>query len=189
MFLPDLVVRSRRVVTARETRAAAIHVRGGKIVGVLPFDHVPEGCPLDDWADTVVMPGAVDTHVHLNEPGRTEWEGVETGTRAAAAGGITTLLDMPLNSVPATTTVAALEAKRRAAAAKCSVDVGFLGGVVPGNAKDLPALVEAGVFAFKCFLVPSGVDEFPSVGEADLRLAMPVLAAHRATLMAHAELP
>src|SRR4026207_1057829 len=112
------------------TGPAAVHVRSGKIIGVLAFDDVPSGCPIDDAAGAVVMPGVVDTHVHVNEPGRTEWEGFETATRAAAAGGGTRMADMPLNSVPATTTVAALDAKRRAAAGKCSVDVGFWGGVV-----------------------------------------------------------
>jgi len=189
MFQPDLVVRSRRVVTLDGVRAAAIHIRAGKIVGVLPFDDVPEGCPIDDCGDLTVMPGLVDTHVHVNEPGRTDWEGFETATQAAAAGGVTTIVDMPLNSIPATTTVAALELKRAAAAGKCAVDVGFWGGVVPGNAGDLASLHEAGVFGFKCFLVPSGVDEFPHVDEAQLRIAMPALARLGATLLAHAELP
>ncbi len=123
------------------------------------------------------MPGLVDTHVHINEPGRTEWEGFETATRAAAAGGVTTLIDMPLNSIPATTTAAALETKRTAARKKCWVNVGFWGGVVPGNAGELRALRRAGVFGFKCFLVPSGVPEFENVSEGDLRAALPKLAA------------
>src|SRR5438094_549495 len=166
---------------------AAIHVRAGKIIGVLPFDDVPDGCPVDDCADLTVMPGVVDTHVHVNEPGRTEWEGFETATAAAAAGGVTTIVDMPLNSIPATTTAAALEAKRQAAAGKCAVDVGFWGGVVPGNASELDALCDAGVLGFKCFLAPSGVDEFAAVAEADLRVALPVLARRRMPLLAHAE--
>ena len=135
------------------------------------------------------MPGIVDTHVHINEPGRTEWEGFETATRAAAAGGVTTLIDMPLNSIPATTTAAALETKRTAARKKCWVNVGFWGGVVPGNAKDLRALHRAGAFGFKCFLVPSGVPEFVNVGEDDLRIALPILASLDAPLLVHAELP
>jgi allantoinase len=131
----------------------------------------------------------VDTHVHVNEPGRTDWEGFDTATRAAAAGGITTIVDMPLNSIPATTTVAALEAKRSAARGKCHVDVGFWGGVVPGNAGALEALVDAGIRGFKCFLVPSGVDEFRHVCEKDLHAALPSLARHRVPLLVHAESP
>ena len=137
--------------------------------------------------DLVVSPGLVDTHVHINEPGRTEWEGFDTATRAAAAGGVTTLVDMPLNSVPATTTVAALRAKVDAARAQCHVDVGFWGGVVPGNAGELEGLVDAGVRGFKCFLVPSGVDEFPAVDEDDLRQALPILARRSVPLLVHAE--
>ena len=151
MFLPDLVVRSHRVVTDGQTRPAAIHIRAGKIIGVLDFDDVPAGCPLDDAGDAVVMPGVVDTHVHVNEPGRTDWEGFDTATRAAAAGGVTTIVDMPLNSIPATTTVAGFDAKRRAAEGKCFVDVGFWGGVVPGNVSELQGLVAAGVLASNAF--------------------------------------
>jgi allantoinase len=189
MFLPDLVVRSRRVVTGGRLRPAAIHIRTGRIAGVLDFEDVPAGCPLDDAGDAVVMPGVVDTHVHVNEPGRTEWEGFDTATRAAAAGGVTTIVDMPLNSIPATTSVAGFDAKRRAAEGKCFVDVGFWGGVVPGNEPELQGLVAAGVLGFKCFLVPSGVDEFPGVTEADLRIAMPALAKLGVPLLVHAELP
>jgi allantoinase len=187
--LPDLVVRSRRVVADGQTRPAAVHIHGGAIAGVLDFDDVPAGCPLDDGGDAVVMPGVVDTHVHVNEPGRTDWEGFDTATRAAAAGGVTTIVDMPLNSIPATTSVAGFDAKRRAAAGKGFVDVGFWGGVVPGNVSELQGLVAAGVLGFKCFLVPSGVDEFPAVTEADLRIAMPVLAKLGVPLLVHAELP
>jgi allantoinase len=131
----------------------------------------------------------VDSHVHINDPGRTDWEGFATATAAAAAGGVTTLMDMPLNSVPATNNPKALDRKRRAAEGKCHVDVGFLGGVVPGNTANLQGLWDAGVYGFKCFLVPSGVSEFPHVTEADLDKAMPVLAKWNATLMAHCELP
>lgn len=137
----------------------------------------------------MVIPGLVDTHVHINEPGRTEWEGFATATAAAAAGGVTTLLDMPLNSIPATTSASALAKKRKAAASQARVDVGFLGGVVPGNSDDLPQLWEQGVYAFKCFMVPSGVKEFGHVTAKDLHSAMPVLAQLRAPLMVHAELP
>ena len=187
--LPDLVVRSRRIVLTDGTRPAAVFIREGTIVGIRDFDDVPSGCQLDDVGADVVMPGVVDTHVHVNEPGRTEWEGFETATRAAAASGVTTIIDMPLNSIPSTTSVSALEAKRRAAEGKCFVDVGFWGGVVPGNASELPALHAAGVFGFKCFLVPSGVDEFRCESEADLRAAMPTIATLGAPLLVHAELP
>ena len=142
-----------------------------------------------DAGELLVMPGLVDTHVHVNEPGRTNWEGFESATRAAAAGGITTLLDMPLNSIPATTTVAALAIKRAAAEGKTSVNVEFIGGVVPGNTGELEGLRDAGVRAFKCFLSPSGVDEFSHVAERDLAKAFPVLARLGLPLMVHAEDP
>jgi allantoinase len=183
------VIRSRRVVTPEGVRPAALHIRDGTIRRVAAWEDVPRNVAVEDVGDLVLMPGLVDTHVHVNEPGRTEWEGFETVTRAAAAGGVTTLLDMPLNSVPATTTVAGLEAKRLAARGKCTVDVGFIGGVVPGNARELAPLRAAGVLAYKCFLVDSGVDEFPGVHEEDLREAFPVLATLGVPLMVHAEHP
>ncbi|HEV2149037.1 MAG TPA: allantoinase AllB [Longimicrobiaceae bacterium] len=186
---PDLILRGRRVVLPDGVRPAAVHVARGRIAAIDPYDHDADGVPALDLGDAVLMPGLVDTHVHLNEPGRAEWEGFETGTRAAAAGGVTTLVEMPLNAVPATTTVPALRAKLDAAEGVCSVDVGFWGGVVPGNTAELPRLWEAGVLGFKCFLAPSGVDEFEHVGEAELRLAMPVLAELGAPLLVHAELP
>ncbi|MEP6691565.1 MAG: allantoinase AllB [Gemmatimonadaceae bacterium] len=185
----DLVVRARRVITADGSGARALHIRGGVIAAVAEHDDVPAAARLIDVGDRVIMPGLVDTHVHCNEPGRTQWEGFRTATRAAAAGGITTIVDMPLNSIPATTTVAALEAKRAAARGQCAVDVGFWGGVVPGNARDLAPLVAAGVLGFKCFLVPSGVDEFGAVGERELREAMPILRDLGVPLLVHAEVP
>jgi allantoinase len=185
----EFVLRSTRVVTPDGMAPRAILVRDGRIADIGSRDFAPAGATTVDAGDDVVMPGLVDTHVHINEPGRTEWEGFATATCAAAAGGVTTLLDMPLNSIPATTSLAALQAKRASATGKCRVDVGLLGGVVPGNARDLEALHNAGVFAFKCFLVPSGVPEFECVGERDLRAALPVLARLRATLMVHAEAP
>ena len=161
-----LVVRSRRVVLPEGERAAALHIDDGIIERIVEYDSDdPTGAKVFNVPDLVVSPGLVDTHVHVNEPGRTEWEGFDTATRAAAAGGVTTIVDMPLNSVPATTRVAALHAKIDAARAQCHVDVGFWGGVVPGNAGELDALIDAGVRGFKCFLVPSGVDEFPAVTE------------------------
>jgi allantoinase len=184
-----LTLRSRRVVTPDGTRPAAVHVEAGRIARVAAWADVPEGVPLVDAGDDVVMPGLVDTHVHVNEPGRTEWEGFATVTRAAAAGGVTTILDMPLNAVPATTTVAALDAKRAAARGRSVVRVEYIGGVVPGNVAELEGLAAAGVRAFKCFLSPSGVDEFPHVSEADLRAAFPTLARLGLPLMVHAEAP
>jgi allantoinase len=181
-------VRGKRVVTPEGIRAATVHIREGAIEGITDYDSLPSGTNSFDAGDSVVMPGLVDTHVHINEPGRTDWEGFDTATRAAAAGGVTTLIDMPLNSIPATTTGAALETKRLAARGKSWVDVGFWGGVVPGNAGELRELHRAGAFGFKCFLVPSGVPEFSNVNEDDLRAALPELAALDAPLLVHAEL-
>jgi allantoinase len=187
--VPEFVIRGRRVVTDGGMAPAAVHVRGGVIAAVMGYDEVAANATLVEVGDAVLMPGIVDTHVHINEPGRAEWEGFATATRAAAAGGVTTLIEMPLNSIPATTTVPALAAKLEAARGRCHVDVGFWGGVVPGNEHDLAPLWEAGVFGFKCFLAPSGVPEFAHVGESDLRAAMPILASLGAPLLAHAELP
>ena len=186
---PDLIVRGERVATVEGIRPAAVHIALGRIERVAGYDEPTGPAPVIDAGDAVVFPGLVDSHVHVNEPGRTDWEGFASATRAAAAGGVTTLVDMPLNSIPATTSVAALEAKRAAADAQCAVDVGFLGGVVPGNAGELRGLHYAGVLGFKCFLAPSGVAEFPPVSEPELRAALPVLAELSAVLMVHAELP
>jgi allantoinase len=192
MAAPEFILRSKRVITSKGETAAAIHVRAGKIHAVRAYDDVPAGAALEDVGELAVLPGVVDTHVHINEPGRTEWEGFESATRAAAAGGVTTLVEMPLNSIPATTSGAAFREKCDAARGKLHVDTGFWGGVVPENAKteaELRALYEAGAFGFKCFLVPSGVEEFPCVTERDLRAALPTLAKLGATLLVHAELP
>lgn len=170
-------------------RAATVVVRDGKIAGIEDYGARPVGVPTWDVGQHVVLPGLVDTHVHINDPGRADWEGFEHATRAAAAGGITTVVDMPLNSIPPTTTIGGLEAKRAAASGRCHVDVFFWGGVVPGNTPDLERLARAGVLGFKCFLSPSGVDEFPHVDEDDLREAMPVVASLNLPLLAHAELP
>ncbi|HEX8634947.1 MAG TPA: allantoinase AllB [Pyrinomonadaceae bacterium] len=190
MSVPEFVIRGRRVVTPEGCVAAAVRVRGGRVAAVGAFEEVARDVPLVEVDDAaVLLPGLVDTHVHINEPGRADWEGFQTATRAAAAGGVTTLVEMPLNSIPATTTRDHLETKRAAAVGKCHVDVGFWGGVVPGNAAELPRMFEGGVFGFKCFLVPSGVDEFAHVTEADLRAAMPLLARLGALLIVHAETP
>ena len=160
---------------------------GGTIERVAAWDDVPAGVRVADYGELAVLPGIVDTHVHLNEPGRTEWEGFATATRAAAAGGVTTLVDMPLNSIPPTTTREAFAAKRDAARGQCAVDVGFWGGVVPGNQRELAGLVADGVRGFKCFLVDSGVAEFGWVGEPDLAPAMQILASLGVPLLVHAE--
>jgi allantoinase len=185
----DLVIRGDRVATPEGARAASIHISQGRIVRLAGFDEDAGSSPVIEARDSLVMPGLVDSHVHVNEPGRADWEGFETATRSAAAGGITTLLDMPLNSIPATTSVAALELKRVAAEGKTVVSVEFIGGVVPGNIAELEPLRDAGVRAFKCFLTPSGVDEFQNVTEGDLREAFPVLAKLGLPLMVHAEDP
>jgi allantoinase len=182
-----MVIRSPRVVLPEGIRPATIRIADGRVVAIGPYedaahaDHLPHPAHL-------VIPGLIDTHVHVNDPGRSQWEGFDTATAAAAAGGITTIVDMPLNSIPATTSLRALEAKR-AAASVARVDVEFWGGVVPGNAGALDALADAGVRGFKCFLTPSGVDEFGAVDEADLRLALPVLARRGLPLLVHAEWP
>jgi allantoinase len=184
-----LVVRSNRVILPEGERAAALHIRDGVIERILAFgSEDPTGAKVFNVPDLVVSPGLVDTHVHINEPGRSEWEGFDTATRAAAAGGVTTLVDMPLNSVPPTTTVSALRAKVEAARAQCHVDVAFWGGLVPGNTAELEPLIDEGVRGFKCFLVPSGVEEFPAVTEKDLRLALPILASRGVPLLVHAEM-
>ena len=180
-------IRSRRVVTPFGVVPATILIRGGKIAEVGPIDHPAGDLPVDDFGDLMVLPGLVDTHVHINDPGRADWEGFATATAAAAAGGITTLVDMPLNSSPVTTTPEALAAKLDAARGKLRVDVGFFGGIIPGNADQIEPLADLGVVGFKAFLSPSGIDEFPNVDEADLRRAMPILARRGLPLLAHAE--
>ena len=168
-------------------RPAAVVIDGEHVAAVLPAP--PPGADVVALAeDEVLLPALVDTHVHVNEPGRTEWEGFETATAAAARGGITTIVDMPLNSIPVTTSLAALEAKIAAAEGKLAVDVGLWGGVVPGNTGELAPMVAAGAFGFKCFTCPSGIDEFPPVAEADMRAAMRALKPLGVPLLVHAEL-
>jgi allantoinase len=192
--------RSTRVVTPAGLRPATVLVRAGRIVDVADWNHVPATAHLRDYGDYVLMPGLVDTHVHINEPGRTEWEGFKTATQAAAAGGVTTLVDMPLNCVPETTSVAALEAKRASASGQAWVDWMAWGGVVgrgggdgglgesPGNEGQLAELIAAGVAGFKCFLIDSGIDGFAWSDEAQLRKALAVLRGSGLPLLAHAEL-
>ncbi|MGW1501001.1 allantoinase AllB [Streptomyces mirabilis] len=184
------MLRSTRVITPEGTRAATVAVAAGRITAVLAYDaEVPPGARLEDFGDDVLLPGLVDTHVHVNDPGRTEWEGFWTATRAAAAGGITTLVDMPLNSLPPTTTVDHLRTKQDVARSKAHIDVGFWGGALPDNVKHLRPLHDAGVFGFKAFLSPSGVDEFPELDQEQLARSLAEIAAFDGLLIVHAEDP
>jgi allantoinase len=183
----DLVLRSDRVLLPDGERPSAVAVRGGQIVALAGRDAALAAAQDEDLGGLALLPGLVDTHVHVNEPGRTGWEGFATATAAAAAGGVTTLLDMPLNSIPPTVDAAALEVKRKAAAGQCFVDVGFWGGAVPGNLAELRGLHEAGVFGFKCFLAPSGVEEFPPLGWPELEDVLAELHDLGALLVVHAE--
>jgi allantoinase len=179
---------SRRVVTPEGIRPAALLVEDERITAVMPISEVPADAERHDFGEAAILPGLVDSHVHINEPGRTEWEGFETATRAAAAGGYTTLIDMPLNCLPATTSVAALEEKRAAAQGKCRVDWGVWGGVVADNQNDVEPLAAAGALGFKCFMIDAGIDGFTMVNEAQLRAALPHVARTKLPLLVHAEL-
>ncbi|WP_407937066.1 allantoinase AllB [Kineosporia babensis] len=184
----DTVFRAPRVITTVGESARSIGIRDGRIVAIEPLDAGLEaGRVIELGEDVVLMPGLVDTHVHINEPGRTEWEGFASATRAAAAGGVTTLIDMPLNSIPPTTTVEGLEIKRKAASGAVYVDTGFWGGAVPGNLEELRPLHDAGVFGFKCFLLHSGVDEFQPLASAELEQYLGVLQDFGALMIVHAE--
>lgn len=185
----DLVVRSRRTVTPEGERPLAVAVRDGVIAALLPYEAAVPAGESADLGDLPLLPGLVDSHVHVNEPGRTHWEGFATATRAAAAGGVTTIVDMPLNSLPPTVDVAALEVKRKAAEGRCHVDVAFWGGAIPGNLADLRPLHEAGVAGVKCFLSPSGVEEFPALDRDGLRAALTEVADFDGLLIVHAEDP
>ncbi|OIH94505.1 allantoinase AllB [Curtobacterium sp. MCBA15_001] len=190
MSAGSVVLRAQQAWVGESSGPAAVVVRGGRITEVLPVDAVVDGVPDHRIPDGhVLLPGLVDTHVHVNEPGRTEWEGFASATRAAALGGVTTIIDMPLNSIPATTTVDALAVKRASAAGRIAVDVGFWGGAVPDALGSLDALHEHGVFGFKCFTAPSGVDEFPHLDPSQLRRAISEVAAIDALLIVHAEDP
>jgi allantoinase len=184
----DTVLRARRLVTAAGETSGCVGVTDGRIAAVAPLEAGLDGRRVVELGDDVaLLPGLVDTHVHVNEPGRTEWEGFATATRAAAAGGVTTIVDMPLNSIPPTVDLAALETKRKSAEGQCFVDVGFWGGAVPGNLGELRGLHDAGVFGFKCFLLHSGVDEFPPLHPANLDAYLATLGTFDGLMIVHAE--
>lgn len=185
----DLIVRSRRTVLPEGEQPVAVAVRDGRISALADYDAPFPAADDVDLGDVALLPGLVDSHVHVNEPGRTEWEGFATATRAAAAGGVTTIVDMPLNSLPPTASAEALAVKRSAARGQCVIDVGFWGGAIPGNAAELRRLHDAGVFGFKCFVSPSGVEEFPELDEAGIRDAMTEIAGFGGLLIVHAEDP
>ncbi|OQP62388.1 allantoinase [Niastella vici] len=182
------VIKGKNICTPEGIREGFVSIQDGVITG---FDtNLPPHLKREaiDIGDSVLMPGLVDPHVHLNEPGRTHWEGFATGTRSAAAGGITTLVDMPLNSSPVTTTAEAFDKKAAAATGQLQINCGFWGGIVPGNDKEIEKLIEKGVLGFKAFLTHSGIDEFPNVTENDLHKAMPIIARHKLPLLVHCEL-
>lgn len=187
IFMPDAAILSNRVITPDGIRKAVVIIKNGKIAAVV--DELPEGeLEVTDIGNSVLMAGIVDPHVHINEPGRTDWEGFDTATKAAIAGGITAMVEMPLNASPVTTTAAAFDEKVKAATGKLHTNCGFWGGVIPGNEKDIEPLIEKGVLGFKAFLTHSGIDEFPNVTEDDLRKAMPIIAKHGLPLLVHCEL-
>ena len=185
---PNFAIISHRVLTPKGEQPAAILIQEEKIMDVVSISEISSDCPVEDMKNDVVMPGLVDTHVHINEPGRTDWEGFETATKAAAAGGITTLVDMPLNCIPVTTTVDALNQKIAATKNQLWVDCGFYGGLIPDNLQDIESLADAGVLGFKAFLSHSGIDEFPNINEKHLREALPIFANKGIPILVHAEL-
>jgi allantoinase len=182
------VIKSERVVFPDGIKKASVFVEDGIITDIVDYDENLSGLDVTDVGKHIVMPGIIDPHVHINEPGRTEWEGFETATRAAIAGGITTLVDMPLNSSPVTISISSFEEKLAATTGKLHTNVGFWGGIVPGNHSEIEGLIKRGVLGFKAFLTHSGIDEFPNATENDLRLAMPVIARYGLPLLVHCEL-
>lgn len=182
------IITSNRVLISGELRNAAVLMQDGMIVDVISRNEIPTGIQTEDFGNDVIMPGLIDAHVHINEPGRTDWEGFESATRAAAAGGVTTLMDMPLNSAPVTISVSSLLKKIDASTGKRFVDCGFYGGLIPGNEHEIEPLIEAGITGVKAFLCHSGIDDFPNATEKELRAVMPILAKHDIPLLVHAEL-
>jgi allantoinase len=187
MFQNDFALTSRRVIVGSEMRPATVIIRGGIIEEVVLVSLQKHELPVEDVGDLIVMPGLVDTHVHINEPGRSEWEGFETATQSAAAGGITSVVDMPLNCSPVTTSAEALARKIESLAGKLWIDCGFWGGVIPSSLGNLAKLLEAGVLGVKSFTIDSGIDEFPSVEEAHIRHAIRTLAGYHVPYLIHAE--
>jgi allantoinase len=179
----DVAIHSNSVITPAGIVNATVVIKNGLIEEIVP-GKLEDAM---DAGDKIIMPGIIDPHVHINEPGRTDWEGFDTATRSAIAGGITTLVDMPLNSSPVTTTVKAFEEKLSSAKNQLHANCGFWGGIVPGNVNDIEGLIEKGVLGFKAFLIDSGIDEFPAVTETDLRRAMPIIAKHNLPLLVHCE--
>ena len=184
----DFAIKGNRILTPEGTRPAIVLIQDGLIIDVVDSLSGIKANQMIDIGDSVLMPGIIDPHVHINEPGRTDWEGFDTATRAAIAGGITTLVDMPLNASPVTTTAEAFDQKIAATHGQLHTNCGFWGGLVPGNTGDIEPLIDKGVLGFKAFLTHSGIDEFPNVTEADLRQAMPIIARHGLPLLVHCEL-
>jgi allantoinase len=183
----DIAIKSKRIITPDGEKEGIVIIKDGIIIDIIhSLDSADERSI--DVADKVIMPGVIDPHVHINEPGRTEWEGFDTATKAALAGGVTTLVDMPLNSSPVTTTAIAFEEKLSATYGRLHTNCGFWGGIIPGNENEIESLIDKGVLGFKAFLTHSGIDEFPNVTEADLRKAMPIIAKHNLPLLVHCEL-
>ena len=186
--MENIAVKSKKIIIPSRIEDGYIVIEQGKIKAVVNNLGDNGVYQIIDVGNSAVMPGVIDPHVHINEPGRTEWEGFETATKAAIAGGVTMLVDMPLNSTPVTTTVAAFEEKLAAAVGKINTNVGFWGGVVPGNENEIHGLIENGVLGFKAFLTHSGIDDFPNVTEEDLRKVMRIIAKHKLPLLVHCEL-
>ncbi|HEX8331633.1 MAG TPA: allantoinase AllB [Segetibacter sp.] len=184
----DLAIRSLNTITPEGTKDAVVLIKNGIIAEIASSLSGIEALEIIDVADKVLMPGVIDPHVHINEPGRTEWEGFDTATKAAIAGGVTCLVDMPLNASPVTTSATALIEKLRSTQNKLHASCAFWGGIIPGNENEIPGLIDEGVLGFKAFLTHSGIDEFPNATEADLRKAMPVIAKNNLPLLVHCEL-
>jgi len=183
-----IAIKSKRVALPLGIEEAIVVINNGKITAIVKNSSEISDCPIIDIGNKVLMPGVIDPHIHINEPGRTDWEGFDSATKAAIAGGLTTLVDMPLNSAPVTTTVQAFEEKLLATEGKLHTNVGFWGGIIPGNTSEIEGLITKGVLGFKAFLTHSGIDDFPNATEEDLRKAMPIIAKYNLPLLVHCEL-